>query len=316
MGFHEVQFPLSLSYGTKGGPTFNTKVVALVSGQVQAIPRWGAPQFGYDVAETIRSVSDLATLANFYVARLGPANGFRFSDPFHYTTASDNRSVATNLDSVLGVGDGTTTQFQLTKTYSSGGYNVYKNLYKPVAGTTKIAIAGVDQGAAGGTWNIDTTTGIVTFGSAPTLGATITGGSNFDMPVMFAKELDTNLMFNFEAFELGSIDSIPLVELISPSSRDEEFFYGSGSQVSFSTPISISSLSGRALTLIPASALIVYLPSATTYPLGGPHWYIYNNSAFTITFKVGQTTQFTLTGGSKCEIVNMLSSGVRTWVAF
>jgi len=70
-----------------------------------------------------------------------------------------------------------------------------------------VAIDGVEATSG---WSVDTTTGIVTFTSAPAAGATITVGFEFDVPVRF--DTDT-LDITLDIERLGSITSIPLLEI-------------------------------------------------------------------------------------------------------
>ncbi|HSC17810.1 MAG TPA: DUF2460 domain-containing protein, partial [Rhizomicrobium sp.] len=113
----------------------------------------------------------------------------------------------TPLDQNIGTGDGTTTQFQLIKTYTSGPSSWMRTIGKPVAGTARVAVAGVEQtsGIA-----IDHTTGLITFDSAPATGAAITAGFEFDTPARFDTD---SLSINLSNFTAGEIPSIPLVEI-------------------------------------------------------------------------------------------------------
>jgi uncharacterized protein (TIGR02217 family) len=78
---------------------------------------------------------------------------------------------------------------------------------KPVAGSVKIALAGTPKPSG---WSADTTTGLVTFSTAPAAGVAITAGFEFDVPVRF----DTDLLdITLDLERLGSITSIPLLEI-------------------------------------------------------------------------------------------------------
>ncbi len=76
-----------------------------------------------------------------------------------------------------------------------------------MAGTVRIALDGVDQPSG---WSVNTTTGVVTFSSAPSAGVAVTAGFEFDVPVRF----DTDVLdVTLDLERLGSITSIPLLEL-------------------------------------------------------------------------------------------------------
>ncbi len=64
-------------------------------------------------------------------------------------------------------------------------------------------------GAAPG-WTVDATTGIVTFASPPSVGANLTAGFEFDVPVRFDTD---DLPVTLDIERLGSITSIPLIEV-------------------------------------------------------------------------------------------------------
>jgi len=107
----------------------------------------------------------------------------------------------------IGTGDGATTAFQLAKRYASGGQTWVRTITKPVAGTVRVAFDGAEQLVG---WTVDTTTGVVTFDTAPTAGVAITAGFEFDVPVRFDTDaLDVTL----DLERLGSITSIPLLEI-------------------------------------------------------------------------------------------------------
>jgi uncharacterized protein (TIGR02217 family) len=110
-------------------------------------------------------------------------------------------------DQAIGTGDGTTTAFQLVKRYASGAQSWTRTIAKPVTGTVRIVLAGVEQLSG---WSVDTTTGDVTFTAAPGSGVAITAGFEFDVPVRF----DTDVLdVTLDLERLGSITSIPLLEL-------------------------------------------------------------------------------------------------------
>jgi uncharacterized protein (TIGR02217 family) len=206
MSFHEVRFPDAISRGARGGPERRTQVVELASGDEERNASWANSRRRYDVAYGIRRADDLAAVVAFFEARNGRLHGFRFKDWADYKSGLPSQPV-TATDQPLGIGDGTTTAFPLVKRYASGAQVWLRVITKPVAGTLRLALGGVEQ--AGG-WALDSTSGFVTFSMAPPPGTAITAGFEFDVPVRF--DTDT-LDVTLDLERLGSIPSIPLLEI-------------------------------------------------------------------------------------------------------
>ena len=206
MAFHEVRFPDNISRGARGGPERRTQIVELASGDEERNASWANSRRRYDVAYGIRRADDLAAVVAFFEARNGRLHGFRFKDWADYKSCLPSQ-ISAPTDQAVGTGDGATVDFQLVKSYASGGVSWVRKITKPVTGTVRIAVGGIE--AASG-WTVDTTTGIVTFDAAPGAGAVITAGFQFDVPVRF----DTDeLSVTLDIERLGSIESIPLIEV-------------------------------------------------------------------------------------------------------
>ncbi len=206
MAFHEVRFPDDISRGARGGPERRTQVVELASGDEERNASWADSRRRYDAAYGIRRADDLAAVIAFFEARNGRLHGFRWKDWGDYRSGLPSAPV-TPIDQALGTGDGDTETFQLVKRYESGAQSWVRRIVKPVAGTVRVALAGVEPVSG---WSVNTTTGIVTFDTAPGAGVLVTAGFEFDVPVRF----DTDrLDVTWDLDRLGSIASIPLVEV-------------------------------------------------------------------------------------------------------
>ena len=134
-------------------------------------PRWWRPAAGHekrnvnwseargrwDVASGLKKQAQIDELIAFFRARRGKAYGFRFKDWTDYKATGQ----------LLGTGDDALTQFQLVKHYPSGSVIEVRTITKPVAGTVKVYLDGVEQLSG---WSVDTTTGLVTFSVPPALG--------------------------------------------------------------------------------------------------------------------------------------------------
>ncbi len=205
MNFHEVRFPASLSFGSLGGPERRTEVVTLANGFEERNTPWSHSRRRYDAGVGMRSLDDIETLIAFFEARRGPLYGFRWKDWQDYRSCSASADLHFN-DQVIGTGDGTTREFQLTKTYASGGFDYVRPVKKPVQGTVSIAIGGAENTD----WELDYETGIVTFITAPSVGMSVNAGYEFDVPVRFAVDA---IQTSVASYQAGDVPSVPVIEV-------------------------------------------------------------------------------------------------------
>ncbi|MEF3047137.1 DUF2460 domain-containing protein [Pseudotabrizicola sp. L79] len=206
MAFHEVRFPDNISRGARGGPERRTQIVELASGDEERNASWANSRRRYDVAYGIRRADDLAAVVAFFEARNGRLHGFRYKDWADYKSALPSQAI-TATDQQIGTGTGSLQTFQLAKRYTSGAQTWVRTIAKPVAGTVRVALGMVEQMSG---WTVDTTTGVVTFTTAPAGGVAVRAGFEFDVPVRFDSDtLDVTLDFE----RLGSITAIPLLEI-------------------------------------------------------------------------------------------------------
>lgn len=210
MSFHNVRFPSDIARGASGGPERRTDVVVLGSGHEERNSRWADSRRRYNAGYGIKSLDDLHSVIAFFEERRGRLHGFRWRDHADFKSCGPQATVSP-LDQVLGTGDGTTDTFQLTKQYGSTYAPWVRDILKPVAGTVQVAVAGVVR-SEGGHFSVDSESGQITFldGHVPTVGATVTAGFEFDVPVRF--DTDT-LDINVSGFQHGAIPSIPIVEI-------------------------------------------------------------------------------------------------------
>ena len=205
--FHEVRFPLALSYGSRGGPERRTEIVTLGSGDEERNSLWRHSRRRYNAGPALRSAEDVATLLAFFEERRGPLYGFRWRDTFDHSSAAPGQTPAAT-DQRLGTGDGTTRAFPLAKTYGAAFAPYARPITKPVAGSVAIAVGGVALGAAA--FTLDVATGLVTLTAAPAAGAVVTAGFLFDVPVRFATD---RIEIDHQALRAGLVADIPVIEI-------------------------------------------------------------------------------------------------------
>ncbi|TJZ89696.1 TIGR02217 family protein [Paracoccus gahaiensis] len=206
MAFHEIRFPDNISRGARGGPERRTQIVELARGDEERNASWANSRRRYDVAYGIRRADDLAAVVAFFEARNGRLYGFRYKDWADYKSGLPSQPVSP-VDQRIGTGDGSTANFSLIKRYVSGGQSWARAIVKPVTGTVRVAVNGIEPASG---WTVDAATGIVAFATAPPAGMAITTGFEFDVPVRF----DTDMLdVTLDLERLGSITSIPLMEI-------------------------------------------------------------------------------------------------------
>ena len=206
MAFHDIRFPPSLSFGALGGPERRTEIVVLSNGHEERNTPWSQSRRRYDAGLGLRSLDDLHDCLAFFEARMGQLHAFRWKDWADFRSGRPSATPAPT-DQLLGTGDGATKVFQLRKGYSSGGVTAWRTITRPVPGTVRIAVGG--QEARQG-WNLDATTGRVTFATAPAQGAPVTAGYEFDVPVRFDAD---SIRVQVPTFQAGEVPSVPVIEV-------------------------------------------------------------------------------------------------------
>lgn len=209
--FHEVLFPLDVALKSAGGPERRTDIVSFGSGREARNARWAQSRRRFDAGYGVKTLEALQAVVAFFEERRGRLYGFRWRDRLDSCSAATG-NVVSPLDQVIGIGDGTTSTFQLIKTYGGAFAPYARAIGKPVNGSVRIAVA-ENEVAAGSAFTCDATTGVVTFlpEHTPPPGAAVTAGFKFDVPVRF----DTDyLEVDLATFAAGAIPKIPLVEIL------------------------------------------------------------------------------------------------------
>lgn len=202
--FDDVLYPFPLGRGTTVSPEFSTSVNVTASGHERRNSLWSDARVSFDVGPGIRSEAELSELIAFFRARRGAARGFRISDPLDFST-HHMTGTPTMLDQEIGIGDGATADFQLSKNYGLGEEPQVRQITRPRADTILVSVDGVSTDD----WFLRDG-GLISFNNAPANGAEVRAGFLFDVPVRFAEDRIDVSGVNFAA---GEAPSVPLVEL-------------------------------------------------------------------------------------------------------
>ncbi len=219
MTFVDVRLPEDIERGAVGGPRFKTRVLQLDSGFEQRNIDWANVRAEYDISYGLMAMEDpllttsVHAIRDFFYARQGRAHGFRFKDWSDYQIGDKDDAV--NDNQLIGLGDDSTTVFQVFKRYSSGGVNHDRTIRKLVNGTVSVLLDGVVQSSG---VTVDVNAATVTFdvapastgGTGPSSEEVVAIACEFDVPVRFDND---HLGINVLVFSAGSIPAIPLVEL-------------------------------------------------------------------------------------------------------
>ncbi len=200
MDFAEIQFPPDIAYGSSGGPMFSTEIVVGHNGSERRNRSWSQARARYTIASGIKTPQQMSDILAFFRARGGRATGFRFKDWSDFSGAAQP----------LGIGNGAQRKFQLVKLYGSGSQEQIRPIQKPVSGSVTIYAGSVAVSSGVG---VDTTSGMVTFATAPASGVILTADYAFDVPVRFDTDaLDVAL----EDVGAQNARDIALIELRLP----------------------------------------------------------------------------------------------------
>lgn len=207
MNFHDIRFPAAISFGSSGGIERRTEIVTLVNGFEERNSPWEHSRRRYDAGIGVRSLDDLAEVLKFFEARHAQLYGFRWKDWADHKSCApskapepDNQVLAASEDPAV---------YPLIRSYSDAAAAYTRKIRKPVEGTVRVAVDGVEQ-TEDTDFFVNYATGEVSFATSPSVAASVTAGFEFDVPVRF--DTDT-IEVNLSAFEAGEIPSIPIIEV-------------------------------------------------------------------------------------------------------
>lgn len=183
-----------LKFGVVRTPIFSTSIKTASSGREfraanQLYPSWRY-RLQYEFLRDLRSgVDELRTLAGFFLARQGRFDTFLFSDP-------DDNSVTGQQ---FGTGDGSTTAFQLLRSFGGFLEPVYD-----LNGSVQVYKAGVLQTLS--THYSVSSSGVVTFVAAPTAGQALTWSGSYYWRCRFEKDSSDFEKFLHQLWQTRSVE--------------------------------------------------------------------------------------------------------------
>lgn len=303
MAFHDVTLPDDFQYGSTAGAGFSTIVQQTASGHEIRVARQAQAVHRLSLRTELQTATQAKTLKAFALARRGALHSFKVKDWSDFTSNADGETAATNLDQLIGTGDGTTTTFQLVKRYEISGPNEYvRTITLPISGTVVAALDGAPTTAF-----TVSGTGQIVFSSAPANGVVITAGFQFYVPVRFTLDVDRWTRLQADAFNVWSLPSLDVQEVLNEVEYPERWQHGGSKVWGFITQSVRMAFNDGALHVVSSNtaSLSMFLP-LPTYSGSGP-------AVFTI-IHAGGTDAITLRDDTGASIVTM-TPGTTTRVA-
>lgn len=202
-------FPTGIGFGSIATSNWNKRRVVTPAGYAQVNQLFDQALMRFDVSSGVKSLDDCHELIRFFNVMQANDAVVLFTDKTDFKSCAPQQVVSAT-DSHIGTGDGADVTFQLSKRYSAGGLNYDRRITRPVAGTVKVAVAGVEK-TIGSDFTVNTTTGLVTMSTPPANLAEVTAGFHFYVPVDF---VDSSLDWVLEKFIAGSLGNIILEEVV------------------------------------------------------------------------------------------------------
>ncbi len=192
MAFAEERIPGCVRYGYSGGAMFSTRIETVNSGAEVRNGIWINGRGEWNI-EYVEGREGMIALRDFFRARGGMAQGFRFKDWADY----QDEGAGVLLSPVLALGPDGGKFAQLGKRYASVTAAELYAVRKPVAGTLQLKKSGVVQGG----WTADYTAGVITFSPLTTLAiASVTKGAVTTIQTSTAHGYSTGKTVSFSGF--------------------------------------------------------------------------------------------------------------------
>lgn len=203
-------------------PRFSTSIASSWSGAESRNRNWTHPLRRFRLPEAVREHAQYEALQEHWLLMGGPERAFPFTDPLDFASVplelANVVPDTTALDQPLGVGDGQTRSFNLTKRYQRGGQTYTRPIYLPQAGSVLVAMNGLAPATAapalpGGpySWTVSRPGGVVTFDKAPAAGVVLSAGFLFDVAVRF--EADDTFDGIVQSYQVSGFSDLDLVEV-------------------------------------------------------------------------------------------------------
>ena len=194
MNYLDIDFPQKLTSFFSGSTEFSTSIAVSKNKQEIRNQNWQNPRNKYNLTFKYCNKKVFEELKSFFLICGGCKYSFNFEDK------TDNKIE----QQVIGVGDGTTKEFQIYKNYQYQNYNFKRNVYKVY--NTKVFIN--DNEIQNGDFYINNGTLIFPNDKIPSNGDVIKIETNFSVIVRFENDILTSSVKDFGTIEIEKLSLI------------------------------------------------------------------------------------------------------------
>lgn len=217
--FIDVYLPARIrAFPWTSSPRWNTTITQVSSASEHRNQNWLNPLHAFKASQAVRCHESLEDLLEHWMVMRGPLFTFPLQDPLDFASARLTKpNLVPNItatDQILGIGDGVTREYQLSKKYTRGGQSYVRPITLPIVETVLIGINALppdDSGTPGGPYSVDVVreTGRVIFDHAPELGTIVSAGFLFDVPVRFlADDSFDRIISSFQVDGFADLDFV------------------------------------------------------------------------------------------------------------
>jgi len=207
--YDDVTIPVVVERGVTGGPRFLTVVDEVPSGQRTSLSYWPQTRGEWDIAYGIAKLEDaiaafqINSVSDVFYVLEGRAHSGLFKDWADYQIPYDypNLTGGAAFHSI-GTGNGSQTDFQLTKTYTVNSRTYVRIIQKPLSLSLVVRKDTTTQNDPAD-YTI-TALGLVQFVVAPGGGVDVNYQSDYSVPFAFKEDKFEITMATFEAGQIPS----------------------------------------------------------------------------------------------------------------
>lgn len=158
-------------YGWEGGPEFKTRIVDMPTGRERRNADWEQPRHRYTAPFLNISRDAYRQIKRMHLVCRGQLHAFRFRDQLDYQSTNE----------IFAIGDGVTTEFQLSKVSVIDGVEYARNVYA-------ILSAAITDNNVAAAPVVDMERGLAAFSVAPIAGHVLRWTGEFDIWVRFNQD--------------------------------------------------------------------------------------------------------------------------------